>query len=248
MNILDSNHLLPTAGDPTQKSQREGRAESRQPLEIAVYLYPGMAAFDAICPYDILSGIPGTIVRFVAKDRGLVQMDTRMLSLQADYAIDEIAAADILLLPGGATTSSEMQDVEVLDWVRRIHERSRWTTSVCSGSLILAAAGLLKGLEATSHWAALETLAMFGAKPTTRRVVRQGKIMTSAGVSAGIDLALCMVALECGEEYAKAIQLFIEYDPQPPFDEGSIEKASPATINRAKALVTEYIGRANGPK
>jgi transcriptional regulator GlxA family with amidase domain len=124
--------------------------------------------------------------------------------------------------------------------VRRIHEKSKWTASVCSGSLILAAAGLLKGLEATTHWAAMDALATFGAKPARRRVVRQGKIVTAAGVSAGIDMALSLVALECGEDQAKAVQLTIEYDPQPPFDSGSVEKASPTIVNKAKASLLEY--------
>jgi len=219
-----------------------------QILDIAVYLYPGMTAFDAICPYDILSGIPNSTVRFVAKERGLVRMDSRMLSLHADYAIREINAADILLLPGGGATPTQIRDQEVLGWVRRIHEKSKWTTSVCTGSLILAAAGLLKGLEATTHWAAMEALAMFGAKPTRRRVVKQGKIITAAGVSAGIDMALSLVAMECGEERAKEIQLAIEYDPQPPFDSGSVEKAAPAMVSKVKTSLLEYSRRASTVK
>jgi transcriptional regulator GlxA family with amidase domain len=230
-----------------ENQEREKIAGNKRPLEIAVYLYPGMTAFDAICPYDILSGgIPDSTVRFVAKERGLVRMDSRMLSLHADYAIREIDAADILLLPGGGSTPTQMRDQEVLAWVRRIHEKSKWTVSVCTGSLILAAAGLLKGLEATTHWAALETLAMFGAKPARRRVVKQGKIVTAAGVSAGIDMALSLVALECGEEQAQAVQLTIEYDPQPPFDSGSVEKASPALVNKVKASLLEYSRKATG--
>ncbi len=208
-----------------------------------------MTAFDAVCPYDILSsGITNSNVRFVAKERGLVRMDSRMLSLNADYAIREIESADILLLPGGGATPTQMQDQEVLAWVRRIHEKSKWTTSVCTGSLILAAAGLLKGIEATTHWAVLDNLAMFGAKPSRRRVVKQGKIITAAGVSAGIDMALGLVALECGEEQAKAVQLTIEYDPQPPFDSGSIEKASPEMVKKVRASLLEYSRKAIGVK
>jgi transcriptional regulator GlxA family with amidase domain len=231
-----------------EKPQKEGVAENRRPLEIAVYLYPGMTAFDAICPYDILCRIPNSRVRFAAKERGLVRMDSQMLSLHADYSIREIEAADILLLPGGFSTPVQMQDREVLAWVRRIHEKSKWTASVCTGSLILAAAGLLKGLEATTHWAVLENLAMFGAKPSRRRVVQEGKIITAAGVSAGIDMALSLVAMECGEEQAKAIQLTIEYDPQPPFDAGSVEKSSPAMVNKVKASLLEYSRRASSIK
>jgi transcriptional regulator GlxA family with amidase domain len=234
---------------PRENQEKEKIAGNKWPLEIAVYLYPGMTAFDAICPYDILSGgIPDSTVRFVAKERGLVRMDSRMLSLHADYAIREIDAADILLLPGGGSTPTQMRDQEVLAWVRRIHEKSKWTVSVCTGSLILAAAGLLKGLEATTHWAAMEMLAMFGAKPARQRVVKQGKIVTAAGVSAGIDMALSLVALECGEEQAKAVQLTIEYDPQPPFDSGSVEKASPALVNKVKASLLEYSRKAAAVK
>jgi transcriptional regulator GlxA family with amidase domain len=232
-----------------ENQEKEKIAGNKRPLEIAVYLYPGMTAFDAICPYDILSGgIPDSTVRFVAKERGLVRMDSRMLSLNADYAIREIESADVLLLPGGGSTPTQMRDQEVLAWVRRIHEKSKWTVSVCTGSLILAAAGLLKGLEATTHWAAMETLTMFGAKPARRRVVKQGKIITAAGVSAGIDMALSLVAMECGEDQAKATQLTIEYDPQPPFDSGSVEKASPALVNKVKASLLEYSRRASGVK
>ncbi len=208
-----------------------------------------MTAFDAICPYDILSsGIPNSTVRFVAKERGPVRMDSRMLSLHADYAIGEINSADILLLPGGGATTTQIQDKDILAWVRRIHEKTKWTTSVCTGALILAAAGLLKGLEATTHWAALDYLPMFGAKPARRRVVKEGKIITAAGVSAGIDMALSLVAMECGEEQAKAVQLTIEYDPQPPFDSGSVEKASPEIVKKVKASLLEYSRRASAVK
>jgi transcriptional regulator GlxA family with amidase domain len=229
--------------------EKEKNAGNKRPLEIAVYLYPGMTAFDAIGPYDILSsGIPDSIIRFVAKERGLVRMDSQMLSLNADYAIREINSADILLIPGGGATPKQMQDQEVLAWVRRIHEKSKWTASVCTGSLILAAAGLLKGLEATTHWAAMENLSIFGAKPSRRRVVKQGKIITAAGVSAGIDMALSLVALECGIEQAKAVQLVIEYDPEPPFDTGSIEKASAEMVTKVKASLLEYTRRVAAAK
>ena len=217
-------------------------------LEIVVYLYPGMTALDAVGTYEALRGIPNSTMRFVAKEKGLVRMDSQTLNLNADYAIRDIKSADILVLPGGLTTPAQMQDKDLLAWVRQIHEKSKWTTSVCSGSLILAAAGLLKGLEATSHWLALDALKMFGARPVHRRVVRQGKIITAAGVSAGIDMALQLVALEAGEEAAKAIQLIMEYDPQPPFNSGSIAKATPATIEKAKAFLAEGTRVANAAK
>jgi len=177
-----------------------------------------------------------------------VRMDSQVLSLNAEHAIREINAAGILVLPGGLTTPAQMQDKELLAWVRQIHEKSKWTTSVCTGSMILAAAGLLKGLDATTHWLAMDALKMFGAKPTHQRVVQQGKIITAAGVSSGIDMALKLVSLEAGEETAKGIQLTIEYDPQPPFNSGSIEKASPATIEKAKAFLAESTRKAAGTK
>jgi transcriptional regulator GlxA family with amidase domain len=217
-------------------------------LEIAVFLYPGMTALDAVGTYEALRGIPNSTMRFVAKEKGLVRMDSQVLSLNAEYSIRDIKSADILVLPGGLTTPAQMQDKDLLAWVRQIHEKSKWTTSVCSGSLILAAAGLLKGLEATSHWLALDALKMFGARPVHQRVVRQGKIITAAGVSAGIDMALQLVALESGEEAAKAIQLTMEYDPQPPFQSGSIEKATPATIEKAKLFLAEGTRIANAAK
>ena len=173
-----------------QESPRKEGAASGQPLEIVVYLYPGMTALDAIGTYEVLRGIPNSTIRFAAKERGLVRMDSQVLSLNADFAIRDINAAGILVLPGGLTTPAQLQDKELLAWVRQIHEKSKWTTSVCTGSLILAAAGLLKGLEATTHWLAMDALKMFGAKPTHQRVVQQGKIITAAGVSSGIDMAL----------------------------------------------------------
>ena len=223
-------------------------AMNSAPLDIVIYLYPGMTALDAIGTYEMLRGMPNATIKFVARERGLVRVDSQVLSLHADQAIRDVKSADLLVLPGGLTTPAQMQDKDLLAWVRQIHEKSRWTTSVCSGSLILAAAGLLKGLEATSHWAALDALKMFGARPVRQRVVRQGKILTAAGVSAGIDMALTLVALEAGEEVAKAIQLSMEYDPQPPFQSGSFEKSSPSTIERARKFLAESTRIANGAK
>ncbi len=213
-------------------------------LDIVFYLYPGMTALDAIGTYEVLRGMPAANVKFAAKERGAIRMDSQMLTLQADFAIREIEAAGILVLPGGGTTLAQTQDKELLNWVRKIHEKSKWTTSVCTGSLILAAAGLLKGLEATTHWLAMSFLGQFGAKPTSKRVVRQGKIITAAGVSAGIDMALSLAAMEYGDDVAKMIQLAIEYDPQPPFNSGSVEKASPEIVEKVKAFLEENGRRA----
>jgi transcriptional regulator GlxA family with amidase domain len=234
--------------NPQENLKGAKSAMTTPALEIVVYLYPGMTALDAVGTYEALRGLPNSNISFVAQEKGLVRMDSQTLNLNADYAIRDIKSADILVLPGGLTTPAQMQDKDLLAWVRQIHEKSKWTTSVCSGSLILAAAGLLKGLDATSHWAALDALKMFGARPVHQRVVRQGKIITAAGVSAGIDMALQLVALEAGEEAAKAIQLTMEYDPQPPFNSGSIAKASPATIERAKVFLAEGTRVANAAK
>ena len=206
-------------------------------LDVVFYLYPGMTALDAIGPYEVLRGLPGATIRFAAKERGAVLMDSLALSLNAHNSIRKVDSADILVIPGGGGSEAQLRDEEVLDWVRRIHAQSRWTTSVCTGSLILAAAGLLEGLEATCHWRKLESLRPFGANPVSRRVVRQGKIITAAGVSAGIDMALQLVALEAGDTVAQAIQLAIEYDPQPPFDSGCLEKAPAALADYVRSIL-----------
>jgi transcriptional regulator GlxA family with amidase domain len=160
-----------------------------------------------------------------------VKTDNRMLSLHAEASLEDWADPDILVFPGGYGTRPLMKDERMLDWVRRVHEGTQWTTSVCTGSLVLGAAGLLDGLEATTHWASIDTLASTGAIPVKRRVVAQGKIVTAAGVSAGIDMALWLAGQIAGDDVAQAIQLGIEYDPQPPYDSGSPEKAPKALVD-----------------
>lgn len=194
-------------------------------MNIVIPLYDRFTALDAVGPYEVLSRIPGATVTFVAAERGPVRTDTDFLALTADAAFSEVDSADVLLVPGGPGQSDLMEDAELLDWLRRIDATTTWTTSVCTGSLLLAAAGLLEGLTATTHWIALEELRKYGAEPTSDRVVVEGKIVTAAGVSAGIDMALALVAKMLGDEVAQAIQLGIEYDPQPPFDAGSPAKA-----------------------
>jgi putative intracellular protease/amidase len=217
-------------------------------LEIAILLYDRFTALDAVGPYEVLRSVPGARVSFAAKEKGPVRTDAGSLAIVADFAISEINAPDILVIPGGPGQSALMDDRQVLDWVREQHLTTRWTTSVCTGSLVLAAAGLLQGLRATSHWLALDILRKYGAEPTTERVVTQGKIITAAGVSAGIDMALTLVALECGEAVAQSIQLGIEYDPQPPFNAGSPEKAPAAIVDamrsRSRFLVQSLEGNA----
>ena len=202
-------------------------------MDIAILLFDRLTALDAVGPYEVLSRLPGATVTFVAAEPGAKRTDTGSLALAADAAMSDVRSPDILLVPGGPGQVALMDDQPVLDWVRQAHETSTWTTSVCTGSLVLAAAGILDGKKATSHWLALDQLADLGAEPVEQRVVSDGKIVTAAGVSAGIDMALTLVAMIAGDAVAQAIQLGIEYSPQPPFDAGS-----PAT---APAEVVEFL-------
>lgn len=198
-------------------------------MNIAIVLYDRFTALDAIGPYEVLSRIPGARVTFVAAEAGPVHTDNGMLTLIAEQALNQTQRPDIVLVPGGPGEVAQRAGGAVLDWLREADRTSTWTTSVCTGSLILAAAGLLDGRRATSHWLALEELGRLGAQPTPERVVFDGKLVTAAGVSAGIDMALTLAARIAGDTVAQAIQLGIEYDPQPPFDAGSPHKA-PAEI------------------
>ena len=198
-------------------------------MKIAILLYDGFTALDAIGPYEVLSRLPDSSLTFVAQEAGPVRTDNGILTLIAERAIDDVEAPDIVLVPGGPGEVAARAGGPVLDWLRAVHETSTWTTSVCTGSLILAAAGLLDGKRATSHWLALEQLGRLGAVPVAERVVFDGKLVTAAGVSAGIDMALTLAARIAGDQVAQAIQLGIEYDPQPPFDAGSPTKA-PADV------------------
>jgi len=196
---------------------------------ITIPLYDRFTALDAVGPYEVLSRLPGAEVTFVAEEAGPVRTDTRALTLVAERALAHVDACDVVVVPGGPGTREMLEPQPLHDWLRAIDATTQWTTSVCTGALLLGAAGLLDGLEATTHWSAFDTLATLGARPTERRVVPQGKVVTAAGVSAGIDMALWLAAQIAGDEVAKAIQLGIEYDPQPPFDSGSVAKASPET-------------------
>ncbi len=198
-------------------------------MNIAIVLYDKFTALDAIGPYEVLSRLPGASVMFVAAAQGPVRTDNLMLTLLAEHSLDDAREPDIVLVPGGPGEVVQRAGGEVLDWLRAADETSTWTTSVCTGSLILAAAGLLEGRRATSHWLALDELRRLGAEATDERVVFDGKLVTAAGVSAGIDMALTLAARLAGDTVAQAIQLGIEYDPQPPFAAGSPHKA-PAEI------------------
>jgi putative intracellular protease/amidase len=198
-------------------------------MRIAIPLYDRFTALDAVGPYEVLQRIPGAEITWLAHEPGPVGTDTGQLHLVADAAFEDLPDPDIVVVPGGTGTDDFLEDERIVGWIRRAHESSDWTTSVCTGSLLLGAAGVLDGLEATCHWLDIGDLERYGARPTGRRVVEQGKVITAAGVSSGIDMALTLAANIGGPELAQAIQLGIEYDPQPPFDAGSIEKA-PAEI------------------
>ena len=207
--------------------------------QIAIVVYPGFTALDFIGPYEVLRNLPDAEVRFVWHEPGPVAADSGALLVGATHSFDETPSPDIVLIPGGMTTFEHARDEKLLDWVRRADQATTWTTSVCSGSVILAAAGLLKGRRATSHWLVLPMLKPFGvAAVGDERIVHEGKIVTAAGVSAGIDLGMWLLGEICGEAKAKAVQLAIEYDPQPPFDSGHVSKASAATKATATAQLS----------
>ena len=195
-------------------------------MEIAILIFDGITALDAVGPYEVLAMIPEAHVRFVATERGAKRAARNgSLALVADHTLAEIPHPDVVLIPGGPGEATIRHDAQVLAWLRGAHDTSRWTTSVCTGALTLAAAGFLDGVEATTHWSSMDELAALGAKPVQERVVVRDKLITAAGVSAGIDMALRLAQLTAGDDVAMAIQLILEYDPQPPFDAGSPAKA-----------------------
>jgi putative intracellular protease/amidase len=198
-------------------------------MKIAIPIFDKVTALDAVGPYEVLSRLPGAELKFVGFEPGPVKTDNRMLSLNVETASEDFTDPDILVFPGGFGTRALMHDERMLAWVRHVHETTEWTTSVCTGSLVLGAAGLLDGLDATTHWCSMDVLQQLGANPTGRRVVHQGRIVTAAGVSSGIDMALFLAGKIAGDTIAQAIQLGIEYDPQPPYDSGSPDKA-PADV------------------
>lgn len=214
-------------------------------MKIAIMLFDGITALDAIGPYDVFAATLKCEVKFVAKKKGLIKLDSNMGYLHADYSFSEVTSADILVVPGCSPPNykTPMNDEETLNWIRQIHGTTKWTTSVCNGSLILSAAGLLHGTVATSHWGSLDLLQSLGAIPTDERVVRQGKIVTAAGVSSGIDMALQLIAWELGEDMSKGVQLILEYDPQPPFDTGSPKKAPVLLVEQIRGMLQEFAKR-----
>jgi putative intracellular protease/amidase len=210
-------------------------------MDIAIPIYDRFTALDAVGPYEVLSRLPEARVQFIAAEPGPYQTDNGMLSLVAEARLEDVPSPDVILVPGGLGTRALLEDERMLGWIRTAHETSTWTTSVCTGSLLLAAAGVLDGLEATTHWLELDLLGRLGAKPTGRRVVEQGKVITAAGVSSGIDMALVLASRIAGDQFAKGIQLLIEYDPQPPFDAGSPEKAPPEVVEMIETAARAYL-------
>jgi putative intracellular protease/amidase len=201
-------------------------------MQIAILLYDRFTVLDAIGPYQVLSGLPGAQVAFVAERPGPIRDEVGSLILSAEAGLPDVPHPDIVVVPGGPGQNSQMQNGLVHEWLRAADQASTWTTSVCTGSLILAAAGLLTGRRATSHWLALDELGRLGATPVSERVVFDGKYVTAAGVSSGIDMGLTLAGRIAGDDVAQAIQLMIEYDPQPPYDAGSPDRA-PAEIVRS---------------
>jgi transcriptional regulator GlxA family with amidase domain len=205
-------------------------------MQVAYLLYDRFTALDITGPHDVFNSVPGNEAVFVAEEAGPVRNESDTLSLVADASLDEVTSPDIVVVPGGFGNRTLLEHEPLHEWIRDVHETTTWTTSVCTGSLLLAAAGLLDGAPATTHWLARDLLAELGAKPVPDRVVEHGKIVTAAGVSSGIDMALGLVTRINGPEVAQAVQLGIEYDPQPPHDAGSPEKASPEIVELVRTV------------
>lgn len=207
-------------------------------MQVAFLLYPQFTALDWIGPHDVFNSVPDMDCVTVAERPGPVPNETGNIEIVASKSLGEVDSPDVLVVPGGYGSRAMLDNEQLLGWIRDVHETSTWTTSVCTGALLLAAAGLLDGVPATTHWMERDLLAELGATPVPDRVVEQGKIVTAAGVSAGIDMALHLVQKLYGDEAAQAVQLVIEYDPQPPFDAGAPEKAPPEIVELVRATIT----------
>ncbi len=216
-------------------------------MQIAIVVYKGMTALDAIGPYEVLRQIPHAEIRFVSNKVEPIVTDSGVLVLGATHSFDETPKPDLVLVPGSsADTTTAMANGRLLKWLQDSYEGATRVTSVCSGALVLAAAGLLEGRPATTHWVAQAMLGQFGAEARPEeRIVRSGKIVTAAGVSAGIDLALELVIELCDRRQAESIQLLIEYDPQPPVDTGHPSKAPEDLLQAARA---EMLRQARNPR
>lgn len=217
-------------------------------MEIVFPIYDHFTTLDLVGPLEVLSLLPDAEIKVAATERGTVWPDNAALPVVAPYKLDDIAHADLLIVPGGTGTLAALGDRALVDAIARLDRTTRWTCSVCTGSLLLGAAGLLQGKPATTHWAMLDALRAHGAEPVSQRWVEAGKIITAAGVSAGIDLALHLAALIAGETVAKAVQLAIEYDPDPPFASGSPQSAGPDVMAAFAAGATALMSRAERPR
>jgi putative intracellular protease/amidase len=206
-------------------------------MQIAIPLFDRFTAQDAVGPYQVLSAVPGAQVRFLGPAPGPVRTDNRMLTVLVEERWEDLPTPDVVVVPGGIGTRALLRDERMLDWVRGSHAGSRWTTSVCTGSLVLAAAGVLDGVDATTNWLEHDLLGELGAHPVRERVVERGKVVTGAGVTAGLDMALLLASRLAGPEIAQAIQLGLEYDPQPPFDAGSPDKAPAEIVELVRGAV-----------
>lgn len=199
------------------------------PISVAFLLFPNVTQLDLTGPAQVLSRLGNAKVDLVWKTRDPVMTDAGF-AIMPTATFDDIARADILCVPGGMGVAGVINDDVPLGWVRKMGASADWVTSVCTGSLILGAAGLLKGYKATTHWASHNQLALFGAEPVKARTVFDRNRVTGGGVTAGIDFALALTAAIRGEEHARMVQLSLEYDPAPPFDSGSPEKAGGAVV------------------
>ena len=219
-------------------------------MQIAILAYEHMTALDGVGPYEIISRLPGAETIVVGERRGAVRCDTQCLAVVADAALDEVPEPDVVVIPGwsGSTQENLLGPGPVREWLRAVDRHTTWTTSTGTGAIILAAAGLLAGRRATTHWLAVDWLAELGGVPAGGRVVRDGKYLTAAGVSAGIEMGLTLVATIAGDQTAKAIQLLVGYDPQPPFDCGSVDTAPAELVTSMRALRGFIVTGARGPE
>jgi len=206
-------------------------------MRIVFFLFDGFTVLDAIGPYETLCRLPGADVTFVAKEAGMVANDIRLIDIYAPLSIDDVDSADILVVPGGFADEAVRNDPHQMEWIRKISKTTQINASICTGALIFAAAGLLDGKKATTHWARYDVLASYGAIPVEERWVDHGDIITAAGVSAGIDMGLHLCAKIAGEDYAKALQLGIEYAPEPPFNSGRVSDAAPEIVELVAATM-----------
>ncbi len=217
-------------------------ASEPQPLVIGLLLFPQLTQLDLTGPFEVFARTPGAQVHLIWKDKQPVVSDRGMAILPTTTFAD-CPPLDVICVPGGPGQIALMDDAGTLAFLQQQASSARLVTSVCTGSLVLGAAGLLRGYRATTHWGSLEQLALLGAQPVAERVVREGNRITGAGVTSGIDFALHVVAELLGADVAQNIQLQMEYDPEPPFSSGSPRSADPARVAQARQQMAPFIAR-----